>query len=184
MDPKDVQTHLRGLRRVLRRLGVLQGEASGPFAAQREFSDFIWLYTPVGGIYIPEATIGDEVAEGQRVGAIVDYFGEELSELKAPAEGRILFVETTPAIPDNGLILAVGKHLNAQEEKEEKGDYPGGYSRLFTGDLYCCGDRFCQRVADRNGRTDDDSKSFEDRQEGCDKEGFGNGDGAGRETGA
>lgn len=120
MDPKDVQTHLRGLRRVLRRLGVLQGEASGPFAAQREFSDFIWLYTPVGGIYIPEATIGDEVAEGQRVGAIVDYFGEELSELKAPAEGRILFVETTPAIPDNGLILAVGKHLNAQEEKEEK----------------------------------------------------------------
>jgi len=117
MDPEDVQTHLQGLHRVLRKLGILQGKPCASFAVQREFSDFIWLYTPVGGIYIPEATIGDEVTKGQRVGIMVDYFGEELSELKSPAEGRILFVETTPAIPDNGLILAVGKYLNTQEEK-------------------------------------------------------------------
>jgi len=42
------------------------------------------------------------------VGELVDLVGEPLVTVKAPVGGVVLFLVTSPAIKENGLLLAIG----------------------------------------------------------------------------
>lgn len=108
MKEEDIATHLRGLRNVLRFVGSMPGavENYGPVAV---YNDFVWLYSPVAGFCRHSVCVGDEVEQGQKVGQVEDYFGNQKQELIAPATGRILFITTSPAMPENGIVLAIGR---------------------------------------------------------------------------
>ena len=108
LEEADVATHLRGLRNVLRFTGSLPGAAQS-FGPVTVFHDFVWLYSPAAGFYRHSVAVGDEVEQGQSVGRVEDYFGNLKQELTAPATGRVLFVTTSPAMPEKGVILAVGR---------------------------------------------------------------------------
>lgn len=107
MKETDVAMHVKGVKNVLRHFGVLEGEAEEPGPIQ-EYQSFVWLYSPVKGIYYKNIEVGDLIAEGQSVGRMENYFGEFLMELKAPVSGKILFLETSPAIAENGLVMGIG----------------------------------------------------------------------------
>lgn len=115
VTPADLNKHLTGLHRVLAYMGVMECPEKYKEKTEthyRVFDDFLWVYSPVAGLYIPEAGIGKEVKKGERLGCITDCFGKEIYELTAPQDGRILFVETTLSIQDNGLVLAIGKYID------------------------------------------------------------------------
>jgi predicted deacylase len=56
----------------------------------------------------PAVSVGDEVEEGQAVGRIGSLFGEPLGEIIAPHGGYVLFLTSSPAMRQDGLVLAIG----------------------------------------------------------------------------
>jgi len=52
--------------------------------------------------------VGEEVAAGQRLGRLVDFFGAEIEAVTTPEGGRILFLVVSPAMARNGLVCGIG----------------------------------------------------------------------------
>lgn len=51
------------------------------------------------------------VSCGQRLGAILDGFGDELEPVTAPLAGTVAFLTTSPAVGRDGLLLAIAGAL-------------------------------------------------------------------------
>ncbi len=105
---QDVQRHLRGLRGALAAAGMLDGQPSNGQVEQVLIGTFTWLRCNRGGWWQAEVTAGESVNEGQRLGAILDPFGEQQETISAPHAGVVLFLTTSPAVATDGLLLAVG----------------------------------------------------------------------------
>lgn len=108
LNKEDVEMHLKGVRNVLRHFGVLEGEATIPEGIV-EYQNFVWLYTPVKGIFYCDIEIGDILTKDQIVGHMEDYFGNHLMDIIAPISGKVLFLTSSPAMKDNGLIMGIGE---------------------------------------------------------------------------
>ena len=108
LTKEDTELHLRGIRNVLKYVGVLDGQPE-KYDNITEYRNFVWLYTPVKGIYYCSVHAGEEITEGQDLGPVEDYFGNHLADIKAPATGKILFLTTSPAMKENGLIMGIGE---------------------------------------------------------------------------
>ena len=54
------------------------------------------------------APLDDEVAAGQRLGRLVDFFGATIEEIATPEPGQVLFMVVSPAMGKNGLICGIG----------------------------------------------------------------------------
>ena len=107
LQESALQIHLRGLRNVMRHLGILPGgpEPTGPVTLLTEFH---WVTSAHGGLFYPDIAPGDRVARGQRVGETRDYFGRRLAEVTSPGDGIVLFTVTTPATNPQDPLFAVG----------------------------------------------------------------------------
>jgi predicted deacylase len=110
VDDVSVEVHLRGLYRVLDMLGMSRGgahwEDDRPPAYLR---DFDWLYCRKAGWWEPRAQAGDRVREGQLLGTVTSLDGAQvLEEVRAPAGGVVLFLTSSPAVDDGGLLLGLG----------------------------------------------------------------------------
>ena len=71
------------------------------------------LFDKTGTLTLGDPTVSDVrtlngYTEGEILGQIVDLLGNPLDEIVSPAAGLILFTVTSPAIKQNGLLLAVG----------------------------------------------------------------------------
>src|SRR5882762_10120449 len=104
---EDVTRHVRGVTNVLRAIGALDGPPES-VAAPRVVNSFDWLRSPVEGIFHCRVRVDQQVAAGDVVGELVDLVGEPLVTVKAPVGGVVLFLVTSPAIKENGLLLAIG----------------------------------------------------------------------------
>lgn len=103
---QEVEEHREGARRVLRHLGVLPG--GEPEARPHAFYEtFAWVRAQHDGFFHPAVAVGDRVDEGQYVGRVVDYFGNELERFEAPATGEVGFLVTSLAMNVGDPILAV-----------------------------------------------------------------------------
>ncbi len=106
-DAATAERMLGGLQNVLRSLGVLPGPAH-PVARPRRFSQFNWVRARTAGFFRSAVRVGDEVAAGQPLGQMIDFFGGVLDSPIAPVGGQILFLVVSPAIGANGLICGIG----------------------------------------------------------------------------
>lgn len=103
----DVELHLRGLRRVLIHLGMTEGTLE-PLPAPTMIGAFVWVRTERGGFFRKRIAAGDTIAAGQPLGQMVDLWGQPQEEISSPVDGVALFVTTSPAIGDNGLLAGIG----------------------------------------------------------------------------
>ncbi|MEA2531400.1 MAG: uncharacterized protein QOG89_3044 [Thermomicrobiales bacterium] len=103
----DTQMLYAGVHNVLRHLGMLTG-APHHVEPPIEIQQFTWLYSPAEGMWYPSVKVGDTVEAGQAVGAIYDLFGDQLAEIHAPHAGDVLFLTSSPAMKEQGILLAVG----------------------------------------------------------------------------
>jgi predicted deacylase len=95
-----------GVRNALGHLNVLDG---GPLPSTSLIvSRFEWLYSAPGGFWVAQVKTGERVTPGQTLGEIRDLYGEVLETIQAPNEGVVLFLTTSAAIAENGLLLGLG----------------------------------------------------------------------------
>ena len=107
LDQASVDLHLKGLRNVLRHFKCLKGDAVKP-ENQNFCKDLLWVFSPAGGIFYREVEVGDKLRKGQKLGQVEDYFGKKLADVISPSDGNLLFLTTSPAIKDKGLLMGLG----------------------------------------------------------------------------
>ena len=110
VDSASVELHVHGLYRVLDMLGMSRGGAHWEDdRAPSYLRDFEWLYCRRAGWWEPRACVGDVVREGQLLGTVTSVDGATVQEeIHAPVDGVVLFLTSSPAVADGGLLLGLG----------------------------------------------------------------------------
>jgi len=107
LEEDAVQRHVNGVLNILRTVGILAGEPAS-VAPPRLLTRFDWLRSEHEGIFHSAVTVNDRVSAGQVLGEMVDLLGNPLGEVTAPSDGVVLFLVTSPAIKQDGLLMGIG----------------------------------------------------------------------------
>ncbi len=108
VEAAAVETHVRGLDRVLALLGMTDPAGAAP-AAPVHLGQFLWLRATSEGWWEPAVRPGQQVAEGQALGTVTSLDGAEvLQSVTAPAPGVPMFITSSPAVASGGLLLGLG----------------------------------------------------------------------------
>jgi uncharacterized protein len=107
-DEETVTEDQEAVLRVLRCINVLPGEVN-QHTEPRIYQDFTWTRAAGTGLFYPTVKGGDQVQAKQRIGAITDYFGGEVHELRAQHDGEVVFVVTSLAVNEGDAILGIGR---------------------------------------------------------------------------
>jgi uncharacterized protein len=110
IEEDAVAMHLAGLNNVLRLLGMADELAGRPAHPDPTYlSRFLWLRCRRGGWWEPTVRPGAAVAAGALLGTVSTIDGSlVLEEITAPADGIVIFVTSSPAVADDGLVLGLG----------------------------------------------------------------------------
>jgi uncharacterized protein len=119
LEQADVDRHIRGLASALRAIGMLGGEPDPPPADQQMVERFVWLRCGSAGWWQAKVEAGAVVAAGDRLGAVLDPFGDELETVTAPEPGVVLFLTTSPAVARDGLLLGLGGSMRPVSPKAD-----------------------------------------------------------------
>ncbi len=111
LDEDAVDLLAGGVRNVLRLLEMLPGEPEPPPAAPRHVGRFEWLRCVHEGWWESAVSAGEAVSAGQALGRVRDLYGDELEIVRAPADGVVLFLTTSPAVEAGGLLLGLGAEI-------------------------------------------------------------------------
>jgi len=104
-----VDAHLRGLNGVLAQLGMTADDAPPGRPETTLLGRFLWLRCAQAGWWAPAVTAGEQVIEGQMLGTVSSLDGSvEQESIIAPADGVIIFLTSSPAVADDGLLLGLG----------------------------------------------------------------------------
>lgn len=107
LTESDVQVLMAGVQRVLGHLEMVSGAQPQP-APVADVSDLAPLRSPADGLWYPAVAAGDTVSAGQNLGRIDDLFGDPVAEITAPHDGVVLYVTSSPAMTEGGIMLAIG----------------------------------------------------------------------------
>ena len=111
LDPVAVELLVEGTRNALRSLDMLPGPVRSPRADMRLVGAFDWLRCRGAGFWESAVSAGDEVAAGELLGRVTTLHGELEEEIRAPRDGVVLFLTTSAAVSDDGLLLGLGAEL-------------------------------------------------------------------------
>jgi hypothetical protein len=106
-----VAQHVAGLNAVLRLLGMTDDDGVGrePVRPPTYLGRFLWLRCRQAGWWQPVVGPGDSVAEGQEIGTVSTLDGAEVLEtITAPADCVVMFLTSSPAVADDGLLIGLG----------------------------------------------------------------------------
>ncbi len=104
----DVEMQMQGISNVLKHIGSLEGEPDSP-EQQRVLRASRSVISPAEGLWFPEVDLEEEVTAGQRMGRIENLFGDELSAVRSPASGPVLYLTSSPAVYASGLLGSIGE---------------------------------------------------------------------------
>ncbi|HEX3907111.1 MAG TPA: succinylglutamate desuccinylase/aspartoacylase family protein [Mycobacteriales bacterium] len=107
VTPEAVAAHRRGLEGLLATLEMLPSTLPVP---EPVFLDrFLWLRCASGGWWEPTVEVGQHVKAGELLGTVSTIDGGEVLEsIHAPATGIPMFITTSPAVLEDGLLLGLG----------------------------------------------------------------------------
>ena len=116
-DERWVQMAERGVMNLLRHLRMLEG-------AVRENTGVVWLtdYTvvtsPQAGVFRAAVRDGYAVAEGGLLGVLVDFFGEEIAEIRSPFAGVVNYVVATPPVKEGEPVAMVSRVVSGNATRD------------------------------------------------------------------
>jgi predicted deacylase len=110
VEEHAVQLHVSGLNGVLDVLGMTDRDAAAERGqAPSYLSRFLWLRCQDAGWWEPAVRAGDAVSAGQILGTVNTLDGADVLEtILAPADGVVIFLTSSPAVADDGLLLGLG----------------------------------------------------------------------------
>ncbi len=107
VEGAPVQGHIEGLVRVVSSLGMMPSLVELDPVPVRHMSRFVWLRTTHRGWWWPQVRVGQEVTKGDRLGEVLDLFGDVLEEITSPEDGVPAFITSSPAVIEDGLLLGL-----------------------------------------------------------------------------
>jgi len=109
-DEFSVRAGVTGILRVLHSLGMIarKGVRKAKAAPLKSRASY-WLRAPAGGLLRPFKSEGDDVAEGDVLGAIADPFGQVEDEIIATDPGLIIGRSIMPVVNEGDGIFHIAK---------------------------------------------------------------------------
>jgi N-alpha-acetyl-L-2,4-diaminobutyrate deacetylase len=86
LDPADVEIHMRGIRNVMRYLGMMPGEPDTVGDRVAPVGQFV-VSAKRGGLLRLKIDIGETIREGQEIAEICNLFGEVVERIHSPCNG-------------------------------------------------------------------------------------------------
>jgi predicted deacylase len=111
LETVAVELLVDGVRNALRSLEMLPGLVRPPREDMRLVGAFDWLRCRSAGFWQAAVAAGDEVEEGQVLGRVTTLHGDAGEDIHAPRAGVVLFLTTSAAVSDDGLLLGLGAEL-------------------------------------------------------------------------
>jgi uncharacterized protein len=109
VQEEAVARHVRGLDGVLALLGIADRPQPAAEPSPTYLTRFLWMRGKQGGWWAPTVRTGEQVAEGQVIGTISTLDGSQVLEtITAPAASVPIFITSSPAVADDGLLLGLG----------------------------------------------------------------------------
>ena len=95
--PEHISINYNGVISALKTVGMLSGQPDRP--EQKEISGRRYqVNAGQSGVWHPAIKEGEIVQEGQYLGRLTDFFGDELERYYAPEQSLVLYYWTSPAI--------------------------------------------------------------------------------------
>ncbi|MBD3898199.1 succinylglutamate desuccinylase/aspartoacylase family protein [Halomonas sp. ML-15] len=117
-DEWAIAPGVRGVLRVMRRIGMLTGEHRRRTPAPAEVANGSgWARAPIDGILRPRVRLGARVAKGEVLGLVADPFGNAEDEVLAPADGIVIGMSNLPLANEGEALFHVAR-FDAIEEAE------------------------------------------------------------------
>jgi len=107
LEESAVRMHVAGVERTLQQLGMLPGRPK-EIRGQQHVGRFVWLRSSVEGWWEPSVEAGETTRAGEPLGIVRDLHGDLVEEVVAPEDGVVLFLTTSPAVGEDGLLLGLG----------------------------------------------------------------------------
>ncbi len=111
LDESAVAMLVDGAKNALKHLGVLEGEPEPP--RSQIVTRFEWVYGEPAGFWVSASRPATRCTAGQPLGEIRDLYGDTLQAVESPADGVVLFLTTSAAVAENGLLLGLGARLGS-----------------------------------------------------------------------
>lgn len=103
----EVDFYAKGIRNVLKFLGVLPGEVEDMGESRLVESNDV-LFTTQDGLNYPNVKPGDKVKKGETVSVLKDFWGNVLEEYTAPKDGNVLFMASALSLLKNDPVIGIG----------------------------------------------------------------------------
>lgn len=117
-DEWAITPGVRGVLRVMRRLGMLAGEHRRRQPPAAELANgSSWARAPIDGILRPKVRLGARVSKGDVLGKVADPFGNAEACVKAMADGIVIGVSRLPLANEGEALFHIAR-FDAIEEAE------------------------------------------------------------------
>jgi uncharacterized protein len=106
----DEQIVFDGLVNGLRAIGALEGQVQP--------TSPVWFEPVAGveagqdGLWRPEVALNQQVREGERLGVMMNQFGDVLAEFSAPSDGQVVFFMTCLPVSAGEPLVALGRPVS------------------------------------------------------------------------
>lgn len=110
LQPGEAETVARALRNTLIVYNMLEGDPE-PVPPSITYERSASLTSPARGLWRPNVGVEDSVHAGERLGRILDLFGEEIAVIDAPADGLVLYHLSSMAVHEGDPLIALVRPL-------------------------------------------------------------------------
>ncbi len=107
LDAEVTKRGLRGLRNMLRSIGMLGGDEE-QIGRKLVITSMSVVRATRGGLLHREVVLNEDVRKGQLVAIITNLFGEIVEEIRAPHDGPIVRIATFPTVGGGERVVQLG----------------------------------------------------------------------------
>ncbi|MCE9663561.1 succinylglutamate desuccinylase/aspartoacylase family protein [Halomonas sp. M5N1S17] len=115
-DEWAITPGVRGVLRVMRRLGMLTGEHRRRLPPAAELANgSSWARAPIDGILRPKVRLGARVATGEVLGRVADPFGNAEATVKSMADGIVIGMSRLPLANEGEALFHIARFDEIEE---------------------------------------------------------------------
>ncbi|RCV89687.1 succinylglutamate desuccinylase/aspartoacylase family protein [Billgrantia montanilacus] len=115
-DEWAITPGVRGVLRVMRRLGMLTGEHRRRLPPAAELANgSSWARAPIDGILRPKVRLGARVAKGEVLGKVADPFGNAEEAVTSMADGIVIGMSRLPLANEGEALFHIARFDEIEE---------------------------------------------------------------------
>ncbi len=111
-NPQAIELGVEGVLRVMAALGMCNNPPNAAPVPPVEAHKTQWMRSPQGGILLLEVQLGQSVQKRDKLGLIVDVFGNVRAKVKAPCDGIIIGMTQNPLVNQGDGIVHLARFPN------------------------------------------------------------------------